>query len=108
MINTKQKPRPESIKNEKARDSKELDKITFTAGIKKFEVKSGDGLPACSLVLDGITGLGKRMQDVVDKMNGAVLVTLVPAQSGLKFGEKPEGAKIESPVLSESQPKKDK
>lgn len=85
-------------KKEKIQDSKELDKITFMAGIKKFEVKSGNGLPACSLILDGISGLGKRMQDVVDKMNGTVLVTLVPAQSSLKFGEKPEGAKIESSV----------
>ena len=64
-----------------------METITFTAGIKKFNIKSADGLPELSIELAAIVGLGKKAQDIVDSMNGPVVVTLTPAQSKLEFGK---------------------
>ncbi len=75
-----------------------MEAITFTAGIKKFAVKSTDTSPEFSIELSGITGLSNKAEDLIASMNGAVIVTLKQAQSSLKFGEKPEGAKVESPA----------
>ncbi len=77
-----------------------VDGTTFTAEIKKFSVKSTDSSPEFSIELGGITGISKKTQELVDNMNGAVVVTLRQAQSRLEFGKVPEGAKIESPADS--------
>ena len=70
--------------------------ITFTAGIKKFSIKASEGTPQFSIELEGIVGLNKKTQEVVDNMSGAIIVTLTPAQSKLEFGKIPEGIKIET------------
>jgi len=61
--------------------------ITFTAGIKKFNIKAVEGLPQLSIELDAIVGLTDKTQKIVDTMNGPVVVTLTPAQSKLEFGK---------------------
>ena len=67
-----------------------MDTITFTAGIKKFNIKAVEGLPQLSIELDAIVGLTDKTQKIVDTMNGPVVVTLTPAQSKLEFGKDPK------------------
>lgn len=64
--------------------------VTFTAGIKKFNIKAGETGPELSIELSGIVGLNKKAQDIIDNMDGALIVNFTPVQSKLEFGKKPE------------------
>lgn len=65
--------------------------VTITAGDNP-PIKTTTG------VLEKFHKLIKKGGFVIDTMSdGSLVISMTPAQSSLKFGEKPEGAKIESP-----------
>lgn len=88
-----------------------MNALKFNANFRKLDVKkSAEGSIDFSIMLDGITGLDKRTQELVDTMSGPVIVTLIPTQSTLEFGKTPDLPKEKGvkPATSKSAKTKDK
>jgi hypothetical protein len=73
-----------------------VQKVTFTGIIKGLSVKATESTPTVTLTIEALGGLTQKAQALIDTMSdGSLIISMTPAQSSLKFGEKPEGAKIE-------------
>jgi|SRR3972149_5687821 len=72
-------------------------RVEFTGVIKGLSVKATESIPAVTLTIEARGGLTQKAQALIDTMSdGSLVISMTPVQSSLKFGEKPEGVKIET------------